>query len=98
MRSGNPVLKSDSFDVAATGERMTLSGTVNKTAILLALVLIAAMYTWGRFYSTQDPTTIMPLVWIGAIGGLVVCLVTVFKRSDLAELTREDLTTAAKAS
>jgi uncharacterized YccA/Bax inhibitor family protein len=80
MRSGNPVLKSNTFDVAPEGERMTLSGTVNKTAILLALVLITAMYTWGRFYSTQDPAAIMPLLWIGAIGGLVVCLVTVFKK------------------
>jgi uncharacterized YccA/Bax inhibitor family protein len=80
MRSGNPVLKSNTFDVAPEGERMTLSGTVNKTAILLALVLITAMYTWGRFYSTQDPAAIMPLLWIGAIGGFVVCLVTVFKK------------------
>jgi uncharacterized YccA/Bax inhibitor family protein len=80
MRSGNPVLKSDTFDIAPQGERMTLGGTVNKTAILLALVLITAIYTWGRFYSTQDPASVMPLVLIGAIGGLVVCLVTVFKK------------------
>ena len=80
MRSGNPVLKADTFDIAAPGERMTLSGTVNKTAILLALVLVTATYTWGRFYSAQDVTAIMPLVWGGAIGGLVVCLLTVFKK------------------
>jgi uncharacterized YccA/Bax inhibitor family protein len=80
MRSGNPVLKSDTFDIAPQGERMTLGGTVNKTAILLALVLITAIYTWGRFYSTQDPASVMPLVLVGAIGGLVVCLVTVFKK------------------
>ena len=80
MRSGNPVLKSDTFDIAPRGERMTLGGTVNKTAILLALVMITAIYTWGRFYSSGDPASIMPLVWTGAIGGLVVCLVTVFKK------------------
>jgi uncharacterized YccA/Bax inhibitor family protein len=80
MRSGNPVLKSDTFDIAADGERMTLGGTVNKTAILLALVLITAIYTWGRFYTTGNPAAIMPLVWTGAIGGLVMCLVTVFKK------------------
>jgi uncharacterized YccA/Bax inhibitor family protein len=80
MRSGNPVLKSDTFDIAADGERMTLGGTVNKTAILLALVLITAIYTWGRFYSTGNPAEIMPLIWTGAIGGLVMCLVTVFKK------------------
>jgi uncharacterized YccA/Bax inhibitor family protein len=80
MRSGNPVLTTKSFEVAPTGERMTIGGTVNKTAILLALVLITAIYTWGRFYSTQDPTVVLPLVWTGAIGGLVVAFVTVFKK------------------
>lgn len=80
MRSGNPVLNNKTFDVAPAGEQMTITGTVNKTAILLALVMITAIYTWGRFYSTQDAGTIMPLVLIGAIGGLVFCVVTVFKK------------------
>jgi uncharacterized YccA/Bax inhibitor family protein len=80
MRSGNPVLKSDTFDIAPHGARMTLGGTVNKTAILLALCLITAIYTWGKFYSTGNPASVMPLVWTGVIGGLVVALVTVFKK------------------
>jgi len=80
MRSGNPVLKTDTFESAPAGERMTIGGTVNKTAILLALVFITAMYTWGKFYSTGDPASIMPLLLGGGIGGLVVCLVTVFKK------------------
>jgi uncharacterized YccA/Bax inhibitor family protein len=80
MRSGNPVLNNKTFDIAPEGARMTIAGTVNKTAILLALVMITAIYTWGRFYSTQDPGTIMPLVWTGAIGGLIFCLITVFKK------------------
>ena len=38
MRSGNPFLGDKSFDLVERGEaRMTLMGTVNKTAILLAL-------------------------------------------------------------
>jgi uncharacterized YccA/Bax inhibitor family protein len=80
MRSGNPVLKSDSFDVAPSGERMTIAGTVNKTAMLLSLILISAVFTWGKFYTTRNPADVMPLLWIGAIGGLVFCLVTVFKK------------------
>jgi uncharacterized YccA/Bax inhibitor family protein len=81
MRSGNPVLKSDTFEVASAGERMTLGGTVNKTAILLALVMITAGVTWGRFADHgRDPASIMPLVWGGAIGGLIFCLITVFKK------------------
>ena len=81
MRSGNPVLKSDSFDIAPQGARMTLGGTVNKTAILLALLLITAGVTWGRFYDHGgDPASVMPLVLGGAIGGFIFCLVTVFKK------------------
>lgn len=81
MRSGNPVLKSNSFDIAPAGERMTLGGTVNKTAILLALVVITAGFTWGRFQDQGgNPAGIMPLVWGGCIGGLIAALVTVFKK------------------
>jgi uncharacterized YccA/Bax inhibitor family protein len=57
-----------------------LSGTVNKTAILLALCFCTAMYAWGKFYSTGNPAEVIPLIIGGAIGGLVLCLVTVFKK------------------
>ena len=79
MKSGNPVLRSDTFDAVPAGERMTINGTINKTAMMLALVMITAIYTWGRFTSAQNPAAIMPLVWTGAIGGLIFCLITVFK-------------------
>ena len=79
MKSGNPVLRSDTFDAVPAGERMTINGTINKTAMMLALVVITATYTWGKFTETQNPATIMPLVWTGAIGGLIFCLITVFK-------------------
>jgi uncharacterized YccA/Bax inhibitor family protein len=80
MRSGNPVLTSKTFDVAPQGERMTISGTVNKTAMLLAFVLITAIYTWREFYTTQEVAKILPFVWTGAIGGFVVAMVTIFKK------------------
>lgn len=80
MRSGNPVLTSKTFDVAPQGERMTISGTVNKTAMLLACVLITAVFTWRAFYATQDVKAIMPYVLVGGIGGFIVALVTIFKK------------------
>lgn len=79
MKSGNPALKQDTFaGLEIIGERMTLSGTVNKAAILLALVLITAMWTWGRFFEAGNPAAIMPLLWVGVIGGFVAALVTIF--------------------
>jgi uncharacterized YccA/Bax inhibitor family protein len=82
MRSGNPVLKDSTFQPHRSvdiQDRMTLSGTVNKTAMLLALLLITAVYTWGRFMQTQDASSIQGLMLVGVVGGLVVALVTVFK-------------------
>jgi uncharacterized YccA/Bax inhibitor family protein len=79
MRSGNPVLKSDTFDTVEGGERMTINGTINKTAILLSLCLITAIYTWGLFYTTKDPATVMPYVWVGGIGGFALAILTVTK-------------------
>jgi len=81
MRSGNPVLKDSTFKqpFEVAGERMTLGGTVNKTAMLLAMTLITAAYTWGRFMETRDPASIYGLLMLGVIGGLVVAMVTVFR-------------------
>ena len=79
MRSGNPALTADTFTrfraVSAT-DRMTLRGTVNKTAISLAILLITAAYVWNR--GLADPNI---GVWIGgsALAGLVVAVATAFK-------------------
>ena len=87
MRSGNPALKSSTFLDLGTGTvvqggtgAMTLNGTVNKTAFLLVLTLVGAMYTWGMFFS-GNTDQLMPWVLGGAIGGFVVALVTVFKKT-----------------
>ena len=79
MRSGNPALNSKTFAVnVQTDEKMTLGGTVNKTAILLALVLITAAWTWGKFFETENRTMVLYLMGAGVLGGLVVGLITVF--------------------
>ena len=86
MRSGNPALGNSTFLDLGTGTvvrgdtgAMTLNGTVNKTAFLLVLTLVGAMYTWSRFFA-GDGAGLMPFVWGGLIGGLVLALVTVFKK------------------
>ena len=88
MRSGNPALKASTFLDLGTGTvvqgdtgAMSLNGTVNKTAFLLVLTLVGAMYTWGMFFDSGGQANLMPWVLGGAIGGFVVAIVTVFKKT-----------------
>lgn len=81
LRSGNPALKADTFSrfrVTSGTDAMTLSGTVNKTALSLGILIIAASYVWSR--GPADPS-LGGFVMGGAIGGLVVAMVTVFKQA-----------------
>ncbi len=87
MRSGNPALKESTFLDLGSGsvvrrdaEAMTPNGTVNKTAFLLVLTLAGAMFTWSKFFASGGTADLMPYVLGGAIGGLVVALVTIFKK------------------
>ena len=75
MRSGNPALSSKSFENLSTtsSDVMTLDGAVNKTAISMGILLFAAYYTYSN--------AIMDYILIGFIGGFVVALVTIFKKS-----------------
>jgi uncharacterized YccA/Bax inhibitor family protein len=82
MKSGNPALSSKTFDgLEASDNPMTLSGTINKTAMLLALVLLGAMWVWNIYFTTHRFEDITPYLWTGSLGGLVVALVTVFNKS-----------------
>jgi len=82
MRTGNPTLNAQTFAgyAGAVGERaMTIEGTVNKTGLLLVLVLLGAAWTWRLFF-TAGVEAVMPYIIGGALGGLVLALVTVFKK------------------
>jgi len=82
-RSGNPAFRDATFrnEGTATDQVMTLQGTVNKTGILLALVVVGAAYTWNLFFQTGDAAAVMPIAIGGAIGGLIFALVTIFKKT-----------------
>ena len=81
MRSGNPALHADTFSRAPAlpgVQQMTLGGTVNKTALSLFILLIAASYVWNR--GAEDPA--LPL-WIigGVVGGLIMAIATMVKKT-----------------
>jgi len=86
MRSGNPALNEKAFLDIGRGtvvgnSTMTLNGTVNKTGVLLLIVLIGAMFSWSRYSGPDSADSLMPLLLAGGIGGFVLALVTIFKKT-----------------
>jgi uncharacterized YccA/Bax inhibitor family protein len=83
MRTANPALNANTFGratSAAYGDRMTIGGTVNKTGVLLVILLIPATWIWGQVYGAWQSPAAGPLMLGGAIGGLIFALVTIFKK------------------
>ena len=82
MKTANPALNVNSFRVEqeVSGKAMTLPGTVNKTGILLVCVVTTAAWSWKQFFHAPSSDTVLPLVWMGGIGGFIVALVTIFKK------------------
>jgi uncharacterized YccA/Bax inhibitor family protein len=74
IRSGNPALSKKTFKnlIASPNGVMTIDGAVNKTAISMGILLLAAYYTYSN--------AIIDYVIIGFVGGFIVALVTIFKK------------------
>jgi uncharacterized YccA/Bax inhibitor family protein len=74
IRSGNPTLSSKTFEnlSSSSSDVMTLDGAVNKTAISMGILLLAGYYTYSN--------AIMDYILVGTIGGLILALITIFKK------------------
>ena len=89
IKTSNPALSENTFrdlsgpqygGVIDETTRMTLSGTVNKTGILLLCALATAAFTWHSFLQSRDAADVMPSMLIGCIGGFIFGIVTIFKK------------------
>lgn len=81
-RSSNPVLSEKRFKKTqildqVQGEPMTLNGTINKTLLLFGLLLLTGSIAWRLTLS--EAVNPMILIWGGAIGGLIIAIVTIVK-------------------
>ena len=82
MRTSNPALNDKVFDLGrSTGNVMTINGTVNRTGILLCLLMFTAIFSWDRAYSAVNPGELYPWLIGSGIAGFVVALITVFKKT-----------------
>src|ERR1700722_16377714 len=90
IKTSNPALGQNTFSDFArnqTGgslidasQRMSLSGTINKTGILLLCAVATAAWTWNSFMQTRDLSFAGPAIMIGLFGGLIFALITSFKK------------------
>lgn len=91
LKTSNPALGENTFRNVGGGggygygaidatQRMTLSGTVNKTGILLVCAMASAAWTWYRYVESQDPAQVAGLLMLGGLGGLIFAFITVFKK------------------
>ncbi|MEM7008637.1 MAG: Bax inhibitor-1/YccA family protein, partial [Thermodesulfobacteriota bacterium] len=92
MKSSNPALGNNTFEQYQPGIQtagaMTINGTINKTLILLALVVIPAVWVWDMFYESGITTegglenaSLMYWLYGGLIGGLIFAFITIFKKT-----------------
>jgi uncharacterized YccA/Bax inhibitor family protein len=81
LKSGNPALSAKTFDgLGESADPMTLSGTINKTAILFAILLIGAGWVWNLYFASRAIADVMIYLWAGTLGGFVIALVTIFNK------------------
>ena len=89
MNSNNPFFKSKAFTntsradeavheakVIDYNDTMTVSGTINKSFIMLLLLVASAAVTWSMTFNGYNPIV---LTIGGAIVGFILVLISVFK-------------------
>ncbi len=92
MRTANPALNDNTFSQVrsyASDEGMTIQGTVNKTMVLLFLLILGASWVWGKVlhpamasdhWGVSMVSTVVPWMMAGGILGFIIAMVTVFKK------------------
>lgn len=82
-KSSNPTLNKKVFEhvfADSYAETMTARGAIHKTIILALLVFTTASFVWRWLMSGEAMTAVYPVIIAGAIGGLIMAIVTTFKK------------------
>jgi uncharacterized YccA/Bax inhibitor family protein len=86
MRTANPALSDKVFQGPLTGtNKMTIQGAVNKSFLLISLVIAAAYFSWQSAYpsgwSTESVPQIPPWYLPVILVAFLVALVIIFKKT-----------------
>lgn len=84
-RTANPALSKETFSsrnfTTDYSNTMTIQGVVNKSALMLLVLLAGAVYTWRLYFAAEDPQAVIVWMAIGGIGGFIFALITIFKKN-----------------
>jgi uncharacterized YccA/Bax inhibitor family protein len=80
--SGNPVLGRAFRNQprALVGERMTLQGAINKSFLLLVVLMLGALWPWSQVMN-GDATSVGSSLVLGTFGGLILAIIISFNAS-----------------
>ena len=84
-KTSNPTLSENiikNFAFAATDRTMTVQGTITKIALLLALVIAGAVFTWTKVMNGLETGAVSVNGWMigGSVAGFVLAMVISFKQ------------------
>lgn len=81
-RSGNPMLNERTFgNLPRAGfgvEGMTLKGTIDRSFLLLIVLMVAALWPWSQM-AGGDVQSVSSLTLLGALGGFIAAMIVSFK-------------------
>jgi uncharacterized YccA/Bax inhibitor family protein len=86
-KTSNPIFSGNTFTQSFAGTTqgvMTMQGTINKSLILLLIVIVAASFTWNMTESGNAAASGFMIG--GAIVGFIFAMITIFKK-DWAHIT-----------
>ncbi|MGH8296626.1 MAG: Bax inhibitor-1/YccA family protein [Steroidobacteraceae bacterium] len=82
-RTGNPGLNDRTFARAPRlgigAEGMSFKGTIDKSFLLLVVLLLAALWPWSQYMDTGNAQAVSSTLMIGLVGGFVLALIISFK-------------------
>ncbi|HEY6514902.1 MAG TPA: Bax inhibitor-1/YccA family protein [Steroidobacteraceae bacterium] len=81
-RTGNPMLNERTFGnlprVGIGSEGMTLKGTIDKSFLLLIVLMVAALWPWSQMVG-GDVQAVSGITTLGAFGGFILAMIVSFK-------------------
>lgn len=81
-RTGNPILNERTFGnlprVGLGVEGMTLKGTIDKSFLLLIVLMVSAFWPWSQM-AGGDAQAVSGLMLLGLFGGFIVAMIASFK-------------------